>query len=147
MTSFAYVLYICRVNASTILALNNAKDPRMHDSFDFGMDLLMALVRLFVEMRLCVGITTEIQRKICTFLGETNAPTQSPQQAALLPAQISGKGAKIAKDKLSKVLSQCQACGKAVCQSSVQFSLIYFAQFKKHNNSFTYLVVTPGINC
>jgi len=43
MTSFAYVLDTCRVNASTILALNNAKDPRMQASFDFGMDLVMAL--------------------------------------------------------------------------------------------------------
>jgi len=42
MTSFAYVLYTCRVNASTI-ALNNAKDSRMQDSFDFGMDFVMAL--------------------------------------------------------------------------------------------------------
>jgi len=66
--------------------------------------------------------------KIRNVLGETNAPIQSPQQAALLPAQsqtkrrceqckkeISDKGAKIAKNKLSKVLSQCQAYGKAVC--------------------------------
>jgi len=30
------------------LALNNVKDPRMQDSFDFGMDLVMALVRLFI---------------------------------------------------------------------------------------------------
>jgi len=28
MTSFACVLYTCRVNASTILALNNAKQGR-----------------------------------------------------------------------------------------------------------------------
>jgi len=34
-----------------------------------------------------IGTTAEIQMKIRTVLGETNAPTQSPQQAAHLPAQ------------------------------------------------------------
>jgi len=89
MTSFACVLDTCRVNASTIsiLALNNAKDPRMQDSFDFGMDLVMALLRPFIEMRPRIETTTEIQMKICIVLGETSAPTQSPHQAALLPAQ------------------------------------------------------------
>jgi len=67
MTSFAYVLYTYRVNASTILALNNAKDPRMQHSFDFGMDLVMAFVRPFIEMRPRIGTTTKIQIKIHTF--------------------------------------------------------------------------------
>jgi len=86
MISFAYVLDTCRVNASTILVLNNAKDPRMQDSFDFGMDLVTDLVRPFIEMRPRIRTTTEIRIKIRTVLGETNAP-QSPQQAALYPAQ------------------------------------------------------------
>jgi len=84
MTSFAYVLDTCCVNVSTI---DNAKDPRIKNSFDFGMDLVMALVRPFIEMQPRIGITNNIQIKICTVLGETNAPTQSPQQATLLPAQ------------------------------------------------------------
>jgi len=66
MTSFAYVLYPCRVNASTVLALNNAKDPRMQDSFDFGMYLVMTVVRPFIEMRSRIKTTTEIQIKIRT---------------------------------------------------------------------------------
>jgi len=69
MTSFACVLDTCRVNASTILALNNAKDPRMQDSLDFGIDLvIMALVRPFIETRPRIGTTTEIQMKIRTVL-------------------------------------------------------------------------------
>jgi len=44
------------------------------------MDLVMTLMRRpFIEMRPHIGITTEIQIKIRTVLGETNAPTQSPQ--------------------------------------------------------------------
>jgi len=59
----------------------------MQDSFDFGMDLVMALVRPFIEMQPRIGTTTEFQIKIRTVLRETNAPTQPPQQATLLPAQ------------------------------------------------------------
>jgi len=63
--------------------LNNAKDPRMQNSLDFGMDL----VRPFIKIRPRIRTTTEIQMIIRVVLGETNASTQSPQQAALLPAQ------------------------------------------------------------
>jgi len=80
MISFACVLDTCCVNASTMLALNNAKDPRMQDSFDFGMDLIMALVRLFIEMRPRIGTTNKIQMKIRTVLGETNAPCHLSKQ-------------------------------------------------------------------
>jgi len=66
MTSFAYVLDTCRVNASIILALNNAIDRRMQETFDFGMDLVMAFVRPFIEMRPRIGTTTEIQKKFRT---------------------------------------------------------------------------------
>jgi len=38
----------------------------MHDSFNFGMDLVMALVRLFIDLRPRIGTTTEIQMKIRT---------------------------------------------------------------------------------
>jgi len=125
MTSFACVLDTCPVNASTILALNNAKDPKMQNSLDFGMDLVMGFVRPFIGMRLRIGTTTELQMKICIVLGETNAPTQSPQQAAFFLRshkqtkrhckqlkRRAVKGAKIAKVKLNKELSQCQSCGK-----------------------------------
>jgi len=59
MTSFAYVFYTCRVNASIILALINAMAPRMQDLFDFGMDLVMALMRPFIEMQR-IETTTKI---------------------------------------------------------------------------------------
>jgi len=38
----------------------------MQNSFDFGMDLSIALVRPFIEIRPRIGTTTKIQIKICT---------------------------------------------------------------------------------
>jgi len=38
----------------------NAKNPRMQDSFNFGIDLVMALVRPFIEMRPRIGTISEI---------------------------------------------------------------------------------------
>ena len=39
MVSFYFLLDTCRVNASTIYAMNNGQNPRNVDSFDFGWDL------------------------------------------------------------------------------------------------------------
>jgi len=70
-----------------------------------------------------IGTTIEIQMKIRTVLGETNAPTQSPQQAVTnkpndiasnVKKNLAVKGAKIAKVKLNKDLSQCQSCRKDI---------------------------------
>ena len=63
MSTFAYIGH-CRVNACTVYALNNSKDPRSQDSFKFGMDLVMSLVLPFIEMRPRVGLSTAIQKKL-----------------------------------------------------------------------------------
>ena len=41
MTGFTYILDTCRVNAFTVTALNQSKQPRRQNSFDFGMSLVM----------------------------------------------------------------------------------------------------------
>ena len=48
MTAFAYVLDTFRVNASTVIALNQSIEPRNTNSFDFGITLVLQLVRPFV---------------------------------------------------------------------------------------------------
>ena len=132
ISTFAYMLDTCRVNSCTVYAINNSKDPRAQDSFNFGMDLAMSLVLPFIQMRPQVGLSTAIQQKMKNALGEsegTSSPLDLSSSVALYPSQgevrkrcehckkeISGPGAKQAKDKLSKILSQCQSCGKDVCQ-------------------------------
>ena len=51
MTAFSYVLDTCRVNASTAIALNQSIEPRNTNSFDFGISLVLQLVRPFVALR------------------------------------------------------------------------------------------------
>ena len=62
MSTFAYMLDTCRVNACTVYAMNNSKDPRSQDSINFGMDLVMSLVLPFIQMRPRVGLSTAIKK-------------------------------------------------------------------------------------
>ena len=41
MTAFAYVLDSCRLNASTVIALNQSIEPRNTNSFDFEITLVL----------------------------------------------------------------------------------------------------------
>ena len=45
MTAFAYVLDTCRVNASTVIALNQSIESRNTNSFDFEITLVLQSVR------------------------------------------------------------------------------------------------------
>ena len=49
MNAFSYVLDTCRVNASTIYAMNNDLQPRNIKSVDFGFELAMSLIRPHIE--------------------------------------------------------------------------------------------------
>ena len=64
MTAFAYVLDTCRVNAFTVIALNQSIEPRNTNSFDFEITLVLQLVRQFVALRSKWGLSKSIQDKI-----------------------------------------------------------------------------------
>ena len=64
MTAFAYVLDTCRVNASTVIALNQSIKPRNTNSFDFEITLVLQLVHPFVALRSKWGLSKSIQDKI-----------------------------------------------------------------------------------
>ena len=49
--AFSYLLDPIRVNASTVYAMVNKKDPKKVISFDFGCELADALVRPFISTR------------------------------------------------------------------------------------------------
>ena len=57
---FFYFLDTCNVNASTVLALNQGKDPQKQDSYDFGFDLVIELVRPFIKNRSRNGLSSDI---------------------------------------------------------------------------------------
>ena len=64
MTILAYILDTCRVNTFTFLTLNLLKNPRKENSFDFGMSLVLELVRPFISMRSTIGLQKNILQKI-----------------------------------------------------------------------------------
>ena len=49
--AFSYVLDMARVKSSTIQALSDGKDPLKQHSFKFGFDLMMELVKPFIDQR------------------------------------------------------------------------------------------------
>ena len=70
IAAFAYILDVCRVNAATVLALNRRSDPRKMNSYDFGMDLALALIRPHVQRRSLTGLQTSIRYKIDLVLND-----------------------------------------------------------------------------
>lgn len=130
IVAFSYLLDTCRVNASTVLNLNQDKDLQKLSSFDFGFNLVMDLVRPFIENRSRNGLTSDVVREIKLVLGKQDVPpvidtallslfppqSETKRRCEICKSQITGAGAKKQKDKLPKLLGQCQRCGKAVCQ-------------------------------
>ena len=64
IAAFAYIVDIYRVNAATVLAMNYGSDPRKVNSYDFGMDLALRLIRPHVQQRSLTGLQTSIRYKI-----------------------------------------------------------------------------------
>ena len=55
------LLDTCRVNVSTVLALNEGKDQRKVDSFDFGLTLAEELTKPFIQERSLRGLPVSIK--------------------------------------------------------------------------------------
>ena len=128
MNAFSYVLDTCRVNASTIYAMNNDLQPRNIKSVDFGFELAMSLIRPHIEQRSLIGINSSVVRKIEIVLGKKISSKHVKTSSGFFPHQsekrrrcdaciskIKGEGAKEKKNKISKQLSQCQKCAKPLC--------------------------------
>ena len=115
MNAFSYVLDTCRVNASTIYAMNNDLQPRNIKSVDFGFELAMSLIRPHIEQRSLIGINSSVVRKIEMVLGKKISSKHVKTSSGFFPHQsekrrrcdaciskIKGEGAK---EKKTKFLS------------------------------------------
>ena len=56
--------------AATIMSLNKGNNPRQMGSYEFGMDLALALTRHHVQRRLSIGLQFDVPRKMKLVLGE-----------------------------------------------------------------------------
>ena len=71
---FLYVSDTCRVNASTIYAMNNDLQPRNIKSVDFGFEPAMFLICPHIKQRSLIGINSFVVRKIEIVLGKKCPP-------------------------------------------------------------------------
>ena len=74
MNAFSYVSDPCRVNASTIYAMNNDLQHRNIKSVDFGFKLATSLIRSHIEKPSLIGINSSVIRKIEIVLGKKYPP-------------------------------------------------------------------------
>ena len=105
-------------------------EPYKQNSFEVGFNLVLKLVKPFIQRKPRQGLTSEIQQKMKLVLNE-NVVEPSIDMTLLLKfppqlerkrhceiciSKISDPGMKKKKDQLPKLVSQCQNCGKIVCQ-------------------------------
>ena len=62
IVAFSYLLNTCRVNASATMVLNTS--DKEQKSFNFGLDLVLALIRPCIKKRPRNGLTNDIVKKI-----------------------------------------------------------------------------------
>eukprot|EP00112_Aurelia_sp_Birch-Aquarium-sp1_P019687 Seg4924.2 transcript_id=Seg4924.2/GoldUCD/mRNA.D3Y31 product="PiggyBac transposable element-derived protein 2" protein_id=Seg4924.2/GoldUCD/D3Y31 len=74
MVAFYFIIDESRVNASTVLAIKEKQDPRSIDSFEFGWELGMSLVKPCIQRRSASGLSVPVQMKIQFSLGEYKQP-------------------------------------------------------------------------
>ena len=125
MVAFSYILDMSRINASTILSLNQGKDPRNSrvSSFDFGWELSKALCLPFITSRSTVGLTRSIQLKMELVTGKkiktavNEEPPKKRQRCRECIATTHGEGHKKAKENLPKMTSRCIVCKNVFCKT------------------------------
>ena len=125
MSAFSYILDTMRVNAQTMYAINHKEDVRPANSFGFGWELALQLVKPYILLRknTIKIIPSNILRKMNVFLNEpvqeefrpnenkNNFPKQSDGRnwCHFCMEQIKGPGstkkdAKYPKQKLSAII-------------------------------------------
>ena len=75
------------MNASTVIALNQSIEPRNTNSFDFGITLVLQLVRPFVALHSKWGLSISIQDKIQITLSEPREESYDSSQLCAFRVQ------------------------------------------------------------
>ena len=136
MAAFAYILDTMRVNAQTLFSFKENINPRDMNSFSFGWELVLQLVKPHIISRKnsCNGLQSNIMKKISFFLNE---PSNANENEGDFPKEsdkrrhchfclenIKGPGYREKMKKLSKIKAQCEKCGRCSCKQHLIQSCI-----------------------
>ena len=130
VAAFSFILDTVRVNASSVVALNNNENLDKVNAFQFGYELIKALVLPSIQRRPKNGLTTSVLRKISLVTGEEidrqpqrhnqglNHPpiSKEAKQCKVCYAGTKGKDQKEKKDRMKCIQSVCQRCGIQHCR-------------------------------
>ena len=124
---FAYMLDTALVsNSSTIVALNQGKDPIKEKYFECTYQLVMELVKITIEMRNQVFLASNIKQKIALVLDrpvpqpelhQSDGPAlgYTPKRCTMCQKALAGKDYS-KKNYIPCVKILCQSCDNATCQ-------------------------------
>ena len=153
LTAFSYILDVCRINASTVLAPNKNVDPQSQDAYQFGIDLALSLIRPHIQRRSLVGLQMSIKNKMSLILGY-EVDTYQNQQARtasmagleddLHPkkrekssrckkcmSEIVGPQHRTRVQGMTRSRNQCQLCAVAACtEHSIQMCVQCYMSLK-----------------
>ena len=130
IVAWCYTLDMSRCNAQTIYALNTGTNPLDTDSFEFGVDIVDALVKPFIESRSLNGLHATTARKMELVL-ERKLKLHISNEKPIFPKsndekrchicvdECEGSGHKSKKAKLHRVKSCCMFCGKNTCSKHI----------------------------
>lgn len=129
LTAFTYILDMARVNSSTIKYLNEGLDPLKQDSFSYTFDLVMQLVKPFIEQRNTSKLPWIVKNKIALSLGrpeqtaqnevEQLGPATSDKRGRCHVCQQScaGEGYRESRNHVTSMKNLYQLCGKHTCKT------------------------------
>ena len=137
MVALYYILDTICINATTVQALTEKKDPKKMNSSDVGWELAMSLVVPNILRRNRNGLNASTQRGIETIVGVVPPAQRRLGNGVSFPkigdkrqrcksclSEIVGPDQKKCKDKLPKNKTLCQKCGDACCPSH----LVYYCK-------------------
>ena len=123
MVAFSYLLDTIRVNACSILALNQKKEPKKENAFDFGYALAEQLAMPQIRRRSKNGLTSNVISKIQIVTSNkgkdnsgSNDPPNEPGRCKICLDGIKGQHYKTKKNKISRIVSFCMKCKEHCCK-------------------------------
>ena len=111
-----------RINSQVIYVISNAKEDL--DSFEFGWELMKALIKANMHTRLARGgLSKHLQNSITHILGVENDKVEqpppnddTPRRCKMCVIASHGKEHKSAKDSIGKVKPRCAKCQQPACR-------------------------------